>query len=39
MQNFQETPKPSSISASSISMTVPLRLEFADHSNGLALLY
>ena len=42
MQNFQEifeTPKWSSISAFSICMTVPLRFEFADHSNGLPLLY
>ena len=42
MQNFQETfetPKSSSINAFLICMTVPLRLGFPDHSNGLALLY
>ena len=38
MQNFQETfetPKSSSINAFLICMTVPLRLGFPDHSNGL----
>ena len=42
MQNFQETfetAKQSSVSAFSVCMTVPLRFEFADLSNGLALLY
>ena len=42
MQNFQETfetPKRSSLRDFSICMTVPVRFEFADHSNGLTLLY
>ena len=40
MQNFQETfetAKQSSISA--FSVTVSLRFEFADYSNGLALFF